>query len=285
MFVLLFLKMHKFVLLFLMVAALFSNCGPAPQDRNEKLIDNASEMPDTSQLLTQYWELKDAGNPTSRDISFTADDGAEYASGIVFMADSTVLENPVGEMTYGKYDVKGNTISVNFDDKRKATYLIDQVNKEQLVLSRTEKKHTSKLTYKATSARWPDSDKNPFSRQNYQWSKKPSKPESDEQIKSRVKEYVQFCAYYFQGFLNGNAAQIDFNALPSCLNWYQGGISIENEDKLNPKWIDCFYSKEQAYKGRQMLEDAIVKKYKWDEKETNWMKQIVPVLQQIHDNL
>jgi len=268
-----------------MVAALFSNCGPAPQDRNEKLIDNASEMPDTSQLLTQYWELKDADNPTSRDISFTADDGAEYASGIVFMADSTVLENPVGEMTYGKYDVKGNTISVNFDDKRKATYLIDQVNKEQLVLSRTEKKHISKLTYKATSTQWPDSDKNPFSRQNYQWSKKPSKPESDEQIKSRVKEYVQFCAYYFQGFLNGNAAQIDFNALPSCLNWYQGGISIENEDKLNPKWIDCFYSKEQAYKGRQMLEDAIVKKYKWDEKETNWMKQIVPVLQQIHDNL
>lgn len=285
MFVLLFLKMHKFVLLFLMVAALFSNCGPAPQDRNEKLIDNASEMPDTLQLLTQYWELKDADNPTSRDISFTADDGAEYASGIVFMADSTVLENPVGEMTYGKYDVKGNTISVNFDDKRKATYLIDQVNKEQLVLSRTEKKHTSKLTYKATSTQWPDSDKNPFSRQNYQWSEKPAKPESDEQINNRVKEYVQFCAYYFQGFLNGNAAQIDFNALPSCLNWYQGGISIENEGKLNPKWIDCFYSKEQAYKARQMLEDAIVKKYKWDEKETNWMKQIVPVLQQIHDNL
>ena len=268
-----------------MVTVLFSNCGPAPQDRNEKLIDSASEMPDTLQLLTQYWELTDADNPTSKDISFTADDGAEYASGIVFMTDSTVLENPVGEMAYGKYDVNGNTISVNFDDKRKAIYLIDQVNKEQLVLSRTEKKHTSKLTYKATSTQWPDSDKNPFSRQNYQWSKKPAKPESDEQIRSRVKEYVQFCAYYFQGFLNGNATQIDFNALPSCLNWYQGGISIENEDKLNPKWIDCFYSKEQAYKGRQMLEDAIVKKYKWDEKETNWMKQIVPVLQQINENL
>lgn len=277
--------MRKFILLFLIVAALFSNCGESSQDKNEKLIDTTSEMPDTFHLLTQYWELTDADNPTSKDISFTADDGAEYVSGLVFMTDSTVLENPVGEMTYGKYDLKGNTISVNFDDKRKAVYLIDQINKEQLVLSRTEKKHTSKLTYKATSTQWPNSDKNPFSRQNYQWSKKPATSESDEQIKSRVKGYVQFCAYYFQGFLNGNAAQIDFNALPTCLNWYQGGISIENEDKLNPKWIDCFYSKEQAYKGRQMLEDAIVKKYKWDEKETNWMKQIVPVLQQIHDNL
>lgn len=277
--------MRKFILLFLIVAALFSNCGESSQDKNEKLIDTASEMPDTFHLLTQYWELTDADNPTSKDISFTADDGAEYVSGLVFMTDSTVLENPVGEMTYGKYDLKGNTISVNFDDKRKAIYLIDQINKEQLVLSRTEKKHTSKLTYKATGTQWPNSDKNPFSRQNYQWSKKPVTPESDEQIKNRVKGYVQFCAYYFQGFLNGNAAQIDFNALPTCLNWYQGGISIENEDKLNPKWIDCFYSKAQAYKGRQMLEDAIVKKYKWDEKETNWMKQIVPVLQQVHDNL
>src|SRR6185312_1565172 len=277
--------MRKFILLLLIVAALFSNCGEPSQDKNEKLIDTASEIPDTFHLLTQYWELTDADNPTSKDISFTADDGAEYVSGLVLMTDSTVLENPVGEMTYGKYDLKGNTISVNFDDKRKAIYLIDQINKEQLVLSRTEKKHTSKLTYKATSTQWPNSDKNPFSLQNYQWSKKPVTPESDEQIKSRVKGYVQFCAYYFQGFLNGNAAQIDFNALPTCLNWYQGGISIENEDKLNPKWIDCFYSKAQAYKGRQMLEDAIVKKYKWDEKETNWMKQIVPVLQQIHDNL
>jgi len=277
--------MRKFILFFLIVAALFSNCGESSQDKNEKLIDTASEMSDTFHLLTQYWELTDADNPTSKDISFTADDGAEYVSGIVFMTDSSVLENPVGEMTYGKYDVKGNIISANFDDKRKATYLIDQINKEQLVLSRTEKKHTSKLTYKATSTQWPNSDKNPFSRQNYQWSKKPDKPESDAQIKSRVKGYVQFCVYYFQGFLNGNAAQIDFNALPSCLNWYQGGISIENEDKLNPKWVHCFYSKEQAYKGRQMLEDAIVKKYNWDEKETNWMKQIVPVLQQIHDNL
>ncbi len=278
--------MRKLTFFSLVVSILFfTSCGQSSQDKNEKLVDNASEMPDTFHLLTQYWEMTDADNPTSKDISFTSDEGAEYESGIVFMTDSAVLENPVGEMTYGKFSLNGNTINVKYDDGRNATYIIDRISKEQLLLSRTEKKHTSKLTYKATSTSWPDSNKNPFARQNYKWSQKPKKPETDEEIKSRVKECVQFYAYYFAGFVNGNAEQIDFNAMPNCLNWYQGGISIENEDGLNKKWIDCFYSKEQAYKGRQMLEDAIVKKYNWDEKETNWMKQIIPVLQQIHDKM
>ena len=277
--------MWKLIFFSLVVSILFSNCGQPSRERNEKIIDHSSEMPDTFHLLTQYWELTDADNPSSKDISFTSDNGAEYVSGIVFMTDSSVLENPVGEKTYGKFSLNGNTINVKYDDGRKATYVIDRINKEQLVLSRTEKKHTSKLTYKATSTSWPDSNKNPFAKQNYRWSQKPKKPETDEEIKNRVKESLQFYAYYFAGFVNGNAAQINFNEMPNCLNWYQGGISIENEDGLNKKWIDCFYSKEQAFKGRQMLEDAIVKKYNWDEKETNWMKQIIPVLQQIHDKM
>lgn len=277
--------MRRLTFFSLIVSVLFSNCVQPSGGRNEKLIDHASEMPDTFHLLTQYWELTDADHPTPKDISFTSDNGADYESGIVFMTDSTVLENPVGEMTYGKFSLNGNRIDVRYDDGREANYTIDRINKEQMILSRTEKKHTSKLTYKATSTSWKDSDKNPFAKQNYKWAQKPKKSESDEEIKKRVKESVQFYVYYFAGFVNGNAQQIDFNAMPNCLNWYQGGISIENEDKLNQKWIDCFYSKEQAYKGRQMLEDAIVKKYNWDEKEANWMKQLMPVLQQIHDNL
>jgi hypothetical protein len=257
---------------------------PSP-NRNEKITDDTSEVLDTFQLLTQFWQLKDADHPTSKDISFTSDEGVLYQSGIVFMTDSSVLENPTGELTYGKFSLKGNAISVAFDDGRKAIYIIDRINKEELLLSRTEKKHSSLLTYKATSTSWPDTHKNPFARQNYQWAQKPQKPESDNEIKNRVKESVQFFVYYFAGYLNGKAPQIDFTGLPNCLKWYSGGISIDNEDKLDKKWISCFYSRAQAYKGRQMLEDALVKKHNWDAKETNWIKQTMPVLQQIYDGM
>ncbi len=255
------------------------------EKRNEKIIDDASEALDTFHLLTQYWQLTDADHPTSKDVSVTSDDSILYQPGMVFMTDSSLLENPTGEMTYGKFSLSANTINVKFDDGRKATYVIDRINKGELLLLRTENKHTSRLSYKATSTNWPDTNKNPFAKQNYRWAQMPKKPETDDEIKNRVKESVQFFVYYFAGFLNGKAQQIDFTGLPNCLNWYSGGISIDNEDKLDKKWISCFYSKEEAYKGRQMLEDALVKKHNWDAKETNWMKQTMPVLQQIHDGM
>jgi hypothetical protein len=256
------------------------------EKRNEKIIDSTSlQQNDTFHLLCEYWKLIDADHPTEKDVSFKNDDGVLFECGIVFMTDSTVLENPTGEMSYGKFNLKGNAIHVNFDNGRKAIYTIQRLHKDGLLLKRTENKHTSDLTYGATQTSWPDANKNPFSKENYKWTVKPKKPETDAEIKERVKESVQFYVYYFDGFIKGNADQIDFKGLPNCLNWYQGGITIQNEENLNKKWISCFYSKDQAYEGRQILQDAITKKYNWDQKETNWLKQTASVLQQIHDQM
>ena len=256
------------------------------QDRNEKMVDDVSDIKkDSFQLLCQYWKLDDADNPTFHDISFTNDDSVSFESGIVFMSDSSFLENPIGEKTYGKFTLKGDSIKAHFDDGRKAIYTISILHKDELVLNRYENKRTSKLSYKPTNTSWPDASKNPFSKKNYQWTMKPQKPETDAEIKDRVKESVQFYVYYFNGFVNGGAEIIDFGGLPGCLNWYQGGITIQSENKLNKRWINCFYSKEQAFKGRQILQDAITKKYDWNKKETNWLKQTADVLQQIHDRM
>lgn len=256
------------------------------QNKNEKIVGETTfALPkDTFHLLCQFWQLSDADNPTSKDVSFS-NDSILFEPGIVFMTDSTVLENPLGEMSYGKFKVDGNTIKVNFDDGRKATYIIGRLHKDELMLKRTESKHTTELTYTPTHTYWANTDKNPFSKKNYQWVVKPKKPESDQEIKTRLRSSIQFYAYYLKGYVDGGATKIDFRAMPCCFHWYQGGISIQNENKLDKKWINCFYSEEQAFKGRQMIEDIISKKYKWDEKETNWIKQTVPVLEQMRDSL
>lgn len=275
-----------FSLIIIFSVIFFCNCVMPSENKNEKIVDAPSSIQkDTFHLLCQYWKLEDADHPTSKDISFTNDNGILFQCGIVFMTDSSVLENPAGEMTYGRFKLNGNTIDINFDDGRKAIYTVMRLHKDELLLNRVENKHTSELTFKPTNTSWTDANKNPFSKENYGWSRKPKKPESDEEIKNRVKEFVQFYKYYFDGFVNGEARNIDFTGLPCCLNWYQGGITIQSENKLDKKWINCFYSQEQAYKGRQMLQDAIVKKYNWNEKETNWLKQTASVLQQIHDGM
>jgi hypothetical protein len=276
--------MRLFSLLFIFfIVLVFSDCSVPVKNDNEKIIGLADSPPkDTFHLLCQYWQLTDAEHPTSKDISFTNNEGILFQSGIVFMSDSVLLENPVGEMNYGKFKVSGNTISVNFDNGRKAIYKIGRLHKDELRLRRTENKHTTELTFKATGTYWKDARKNPFAKQNYQWARRPEKPESDEALKIRLKNNVRFYEYYFKGFADGGASKINFDGLPCCFNWYSGGIFIQNENKLNKKWINCFYSEDQAYKGRQILEEALNKKYDWDTTQTNWVKQTSDVLKQIN---
>jgi hypothetical protein len=273
--------------LFLLFVVSFSlaNCTMPQQRTNDKMVDDEVVADkDTFHLLCQYWQLEEADNPTSKDISFK-ENGIEFKSGIVFMTDSVMLENPKGKMNYGKFRLDENAINVIFDNGGSAVYKIGRINKDELLLRRTENKHVSQLTFKASHTYWPDADKNPFSKENFKWVQKPTRPENAEEIKRRAKESVQFYAYYLTGFVNGGATTIDFEAIPCCFNWYAGGISIQSETKLDKKWIDCFYSKEQAFEARQILEDAILKKYDWDTTETDWVKQTIPVLQQIHDGL
>ena len=280
--------MRKLILLVSIFATLlFSQCGMPSQNSNEKLTDAPiGRLPkDTFHLLCQVWQLSDADRPMGRDVSYTGEDSVLFLPGIVFITDSTVLENPFGEMRFGKFRLDGKKIDVVFDDGIRAEYQIDRLNKDELKLKRTEDKHVSELDYASTNTYWPDVAKDPFSKINYSWAIKPNKPESGQEIKDRIKDCLRFYSYYLQGYADGGATKIDFRAVPCCFHWYSGGISIQNEDKLDPKWIHCFYSKQQAFEGRQMLEDIIMKKYKWDEKETNWIRQSIPVLMQMRDSL
>jgi hypothetical protein len=257
------------------------------QDRIEKLADAPiGRIPnDTFHLLCQFWQLSDADHPAGKDVSYTGEDSILFLPGIVFMTDSSLLENPLGEMQYGRFKLDGKNIHVVFDNGNKARYQIGRLNKNELKLKRSEDKHTSDLDYNATNTYWANAAKNPFSRENYNWTVKPNKPETEGEIKKRTKDCIRFYAYYLQGYVDGGATKIDFRGMPCCFHWYSGGISIQNENKLDPKWISCFYSKQQAFTGRQMIEDIISKKYKWNEKETDWIKQSVPVLLQMRDSL
>lgn len=276
-----------FSLILVLTTALFLyRCVIPVQNRNEKIADPVSErLNDTFHLLCQYWELTDAEHPTTRDVSQPDGNGFSLDPGIVFMTDSTVLENPAGEMRYGKFFFHGNEVKANFDKGKPAKYVITRLNKNELRLKRIENNYTSELIYTSTYTYWADAAKNPFAKKNYAWSIKPVKPESDEEIRNRVKQCVQFYSYYLDGYIAGGATKIDFKSIPACFNWYWGGIGVQSAAKIDKKWINCFYSYDQAMKGRQMLDDVITKKYKWNEKETDWVKQSAPVLQQIHDSL
>ena len=112
------MRIFFYVIVFYLI--LFSGCTTSTRDNAEKKADVAMNIPqDTFHLLCQYWKLDEADHPTSRDVSFTNKQDILFQSGIVFMTDSSVLENPAGEMAYGKFTVNRDTVNVNFEHGRK----------------------------------------------------------------------------------------------------------------------------------------------------------------------
>ena len=256
-----------------------------PEPGNEKLVDQPlPQRKDAFQNLCQYWEVTDAERPTYRDLNEHSD-SIYNIPGIVFMTDSTFLENPKAEMRYGTFTLKGKEINARFDDGGKAVYTIQEKQANTMTLKRSENKQSTILYAKGSEVFWPDATKNPFNKINSEWRIKPTKPESEDELKERLKGCVQFYQYFFKGYVESKSTEIDFSGLPSCFKWYQGGIFVLSEKKLDKKWVNCFYSKGQALQARQTMEDALSKKYDWDTTEKNWIKQLIPVLKQIHDRL
>lgn len=252
--------------------------------KKESDILPAEKRTDTASILHQYWILEDADHPLGRDVIQKEED-RDFMPGIVFINDGNIVENPGGETYRGTFSRIGDVIKVKYEDGTSGTYSIKKLNTDTLFVDRDLDSVVSQLLYSSTNSWWPDADENPFSKKNFAWTIKPTHPETEKEIRTRCKACVRFYQYYIDGYVRGDANKISFVGLPNCFNWYSGGIGLQPEKKLNKKWIDCFYDSTQALQGYAMMRHAILKKYKWDEKETNWMKQTVPVLKEMRDSL
>jgi hypothetical protein len=259
------------------------NCTMPEEHKDAKIVEQKAPIyRDAFHQLCQYWEVTDAENPTYRDVNDSHTQGIDDYAGIIFMTDSTFLENPKGQMRYGKFTYKGKSIEAIFDDGKKDEYIINSIRGNNMVVKRTEKNHTTTLQLKGAQIFWPDASSNPFNKINSLWRIKPVKVESNDELNKRLKGCVQFYEYFFQGYAKSTSTEVDFLGLPTCFKWYQGAIYVQGPKNLDKKWINCFYSEDQAMQARQIMEDVVTKKYDWDTTQRNWLQQTADVLKQIH---
>ncbi len=236
-------------------------------------------------LVCQNWEIEDADSPLPKDLFDRTENGTPHYPGLCFLTDSTIVENPRGEIRFGKFSLKGNQLTAKFTDGKSAEYSISRALPENSLLKRTEAGKVTKLKLTSEGVGYIDAKNNPFHAMYNQWRIKPSKPETDLELISRIKQNILFYAKYFQDHVDRDARSITFEGIPCCLTWYHGGITIKSESKLDEKWIDCFYTKSDAIKARNILEIALMKKHKWNTGISNWMEQMVPVLMSVRDSL
>jgi hypothetical protein len=285
--------MKKYFLFLLMSGLLFgctSNTSKKDEATDIKSVDSIdADMNSLSStksiytLLCQDWGYKDdVDEVDSSDGSETL--GMPYR-GFSFFADSTVVKNPRDDIRFGKwfYNDADKMISIKYEDRKSEKYKIMKIGAKDMTLIKNG--DDKPLIYVADGKQEKNYANDPFYFANNSWRIKPKQPETDDAIKERLRECIQFYILFFKDNLKRDENSISLYGLPSCFNWYQGGISIKSKENLDPSWVKNFYNSDQAMQAQQIMVNLITKKYNWDTTERNWVKQSMPVLQQIHDSL
>jgi hypothetical protein len=247
------------------------------------MLTDISKATDIKTLLSQNWEDKEdaqeavlSGGSSSFEMPYR---------GFSFFTDNTLVQNPRDNIRFGNWtlDEPNKIIDIVYADGSKAQYKIAAIGVKSMVLvNNADKKRTE---YQADGKVQKNVTDDPFYSTNNLWRKKPARAESDSAIKLRALQ----CVLFYSKFLDDNVARagntISFIGLPTCFKWYAGGITVTGKEKLEEKWVNCFYNKEQAFKAQVMLENIITKKYKWNKEEPNWVKMDADVIKQIYDTL
>ena len=242
-----------------------------------------SAVTNIKELLCQNWENKEdaedaiaSGGRGSMEVPYR---------GFSFFKDGKVTVNPRDNISLGKWTLNDATkiIDIDLANGQTKKYKIGAIGAMQLLLVNMADKTKTEYISDAKSQLDPNDD--PFYGDNNKWRIKPSKAETDSAIKLRVQQCILFYAKFMTDNVKRTDNRISFIGLPSCFKWYSGGISIMSKEKLEEKWINCFYNEAQAMKAHTMLDNIISKKYKWDKDERNWVSQSADVVRQLHDTL
>ena len=283
--------MKPILAIIIIFAALFCSCNnnsttvqkgkAAGGDSLQTSLTNLSATNTLPQLLCQNWE--DKADVEDGVLNGGGDLEIPF-HGISFFDDGLMVLDPRDKMKVGKWtlDEKTKDLTIIFDDKTKLKAHVQAVGVKNLLLKIGDKPAAQ---YIADGKKAKNLSDDPFYPANNKWRIKPLKLENEVAIKQRIIDCVLFYSKFFKNNADHAYPSISFYGIPTCFKWYSGGISITNKEKLSTKWFDCFYNKEQALQGQQLLEKAITKKYNWNKTEPKWTKKSADVLLQMADSL
>jgi hypothetical protein len=240
--------------------------------------------------MCQQWELRDPDDANSTDLTYDPQSGDHLFQEIMLYRDSSVMFNPRNGMKMGKWRLGQSDnklmLVLDFSDHSSREYVILQKRSDKLSLAWKEgdKRYGMRLSSDAKAHANMLND--PFHPFNNQWRIHPDKVETDAQIIDRMKGCVRFYALYFRDHIMRKRSEINFAGLPSCFIWYRRGIGLTEVDDLSTAWKRCFFSAQQAIKGRNIIKELFRKyDFDWPKGTPNWFYETHSVLEQIYHKL
>ena len=242
-------------------------------------------------VLCQRWELIDVSNVRAYDGVGESEDLSRGFEELCLFNDKEFLENPHDDVKIGKWKVEINgkalLLPLSFDGSKQKQYVIRSVSGTEMeLMQRRESGKFIKLILGSDATRHENPVNDPFHPVNNKWRIKPINKETKAQINERVKQCVRFYALFYRDNIKREQTDISFRGLPKILKWYNGGIGVYERLEVDESWIDCFYNKEQAMEGYEIVRKLIVNgNFNWPDNAPNWVYQTHAVLEQMYGGM
>ena len=99
----------------------------------------------------------------------------------------------------------------------------------------------------------------PFLTSMQQWRSKPAKPESPDELKTRVVAYLTFLNNFYAFAANNKMDHPDTDWFPNVMKMDNPGMVRLSYTTELKDWYDCFYSEEQAVEGYKIISGPFTK--------------------------
>jgi hypothetical protein len=302
--------MNKLLLLLTACSLIISGCrnphsksaGNRANDSSQKVSkEDISVLPDTAMLslkmagivsiqdlLSQRWEMEDADRKHWDQFFWDSESNKRKYPGISLFRDFKVTKNVRCGIKTGKWQLnkEQRSLQLQFADGTRENYLIQQVSLKTIVAVLEEDQESIRVSFTSDGMVHKRAAEDPFYPANNTWRIKPQAPETNDQIRTRVRDCVHFYALFFKDNVQRHSRDISFIGLPGCFTWYNGGIALTSTIELDKKWVDCFYSEDQALKGYGFLNDLLQRhELKWPAHSESWVSETQSVLEQMYQKL
>ncbi len=241
-------------------------------------------------VLAQHWFLDDVTEVSSDSLVWVNGSGERLFPSLNMFSDGAVTENPRGDIKTGRWQRslkdKINTLQIVHNDGTRQQYRIRTLSLQKLIISWRNGQDSNWISFRSDGIAHQDQRNDPFHPANNNWRFKPPAPEHDSMLNKRVKDCVHFYALYFRDNIKRNNNLIEFGGLPEIFIWYTGGIGLPDKKDIAESWINCFYNKEDALKGYDILKKLLVdNEFEWPRGTPSWNFRTLAVLEQMYAKL
>lgn len=240
--------------------------------------------------LCQHWELNSAPNASASRLLFDEETEERLYRDLVLFQDSSVVYNHRLDLRIGKWTLQqrggGGVLLLDFGSSGKQELSISELSSRSMRVIWDEGGESYDVLMQADGKVHQSVYSDPLHPSNLQWMIAPTSAESEEQLRNRVRQCVKFYALYYRDAIKREDRVIEFAGLPRIFIWYNSGIGLERRDELHESWVRCFYNKEQALQGYDMLSELIVKyEFDWPTGTPTWLHKTHSVLEQMYHKL